>query len=49
MDAWCPHDTKIGSKMETMQESVSDINDIIHCLKKFPILHIHDDSCHLVW
>lgn len=43
MDARCPRDTEIGSMMETMQESVSDIIDIIHRLQKLPIVHIHDD------
>jgi hypothetical protein len=48
MDAWCTHDFKIGAKMEVMQESVADISDIIHCMKKFPPLHILDDPCHFV-
>ena len=48
MDAWCPHNTKVGAKLETMQESVSDISDIIHCLEKMPKLHILDDPCHYV-
>ena len=45
-DVWCPHNTKIGSKMETMQETVSDVSDVIHCMKKLPTLHILDDACH---
>jgi hypothetical protein len=48
MDAWCPHQMKIGSKQETMQESVSDICDIIHCMKKLPKLHCLDDACTFV-
>ena len=48
MDAWCIHDFKIGAKMESIQESVSDISDIIHSMKKFPVLHILDDPCHFV-
>ena len=48
MDCWCPHDMKVGAKLEVMQESVSDISDIIHCMKKFPKLHLLDDPCHFV-
>ena len=34
--------------METMQESVSDISDIVHSMKKFPKLHVLDDACTFV-
>ena len=47
-DLWCPHETKIGAKMEALQESVSDVSDIIHSLKKLPTLHVLDDPCHFV-
>lgn len=47
-DLWCIHCTKIGAKMETMQESVSDSLDLIQSLVKVPILHICDDACTLV-
>ena len=43
---WCPHNTKVGSKMETMQETVSDVSDVLHCMKKLPTVHILDDACH---
>ena len=48
MDAWCPHDMKVGAKLEAMQESVSDISDIIHSMVKFPKLHCLDDPCTFV-
>ena len=48
MDCWCSHDFKVGAKMEVMQESVSDISDIVHCLKKLPPLHCLDDPCTFV-
>ena len=47
-DVWCPHDTKIGSKLEALQESVSDVSDVLHSMKKLPTLHILDDPCHFV-
>ena len=47
-DMWCQHDVKVGSKMEAMQESVSDVSDIVHSMKKFPPVHCLDDPCHLV-
>ena len=45
---WCPHETKVGAKMEALQESVSDVSDILHSLRKLPPLHVLDDPCHLV-
>ena len=48
MDVWCDHDSKVGAKMETMQESVSDVSDIVHCMKKLPKLHVLDDACTFV-
>ena len=47
-DVWCPHEVKVGSKLESLQESVSDVSDIIHSLKKMPTLHLLDDACHFV-
>ena len=47
-DGHCPHLFKIASKMETVQESVSDPSNIIHSMKSRPILHICDDPCTLV-
>ena len=46
-DCFCPHLFKICSKMETVQESVSDPSNIIHSMKTRPILHICDDACTL--
>ena len=45
---WCPHDCKVGSKLETLQETVSYPSDVVHSLKKLPVLHIMDDACHFV-
>ena len=47
-DAWCQHDMKVASKIETMQETVSDVSDVVHSLKKFPVLLVMDDPCHYV-
>ena len=47
-DLWCPHDTKIGSKIEPAQESSSDVDNLVRTMKKFPTLHFCDDPCHLV-
>ena len=47
-DMWCQHEMKIASKLETMQESVSDVSDILHTMKKIPPVHVLDDPCHLV-
>ena len=46
-DMWCPHQTKVGSIMQTLKESVTDPCDLIHCMKKLPKLHICDDACTL--
>ena len=44
-DVFCEHLTKVGSKMMAVQETVSDSYDIMHSLKKLPIVHMMDDSC----
>ena len=44
-DCHCPHRFKIASKMQSVQESVSDPSNIIHSLVKRPILHICDGAC----
>ena len=44
-DVFCDHLFKIGSKMHSVQESVSDVSDITHSMKKYPVCHIMDDSC----
>ena len=46
-DCFCPHLFKLASKMEVIQESVSDPSDIIHSMKKRPILIVCDDACTL--
>ena len=45
-DVWCQHDMKTASKMETMQETVSDVSDCIHSMAKKPVLLVMDDPCH---
>ena len=47
-DMYCEHLTKVGSKLMAVQESVSDPSDIIHSMKKMPVVHILDDSCTFV-
>ena len=39
------NDSEVSSKLEALQESVSDFSDRVLCLKKLPILHILDDPC----
>ena len=46
-DLWCQHETKIGSVMQTLQESVTDPSDLVHSMKKLPKVHLCDDSCTL--
>ena len=46
-DLWCPHETKVGTVMQTLQESVADPCDLTHSMKKLPKLHICDDPCTL--
>lgn len=47
-DCYCPHLFKIGTKVEAIQESVADPSNLIHSMKKRPVLHICDDPCTLV-
>ena len=46
-DCHCPHLFKIGTKVQALQESVMDPSNIVHSLKKRPILHVLDDPCTL--
>ena len=39
-DVWCPHNIKVASKMEARQETVSNPSDVVHSMKKLPVLHI---------
>ena len=45
---YCEHLTKVASKFMPVQESVSDPSDIIHSLKKMPVVHLMDDPCTFV-
>ena len=47
-DAWCPHETKVGSKIMPVQESAADSSNILHSLEWLPTLHLCDDACHVV-
>ena len=42
---FCEHGTKVGSKLHPVQESVSDVSNILRSMKKYPVGHIMDDSC----
>ena len=44
-DCHCPHRFKICTKMQAAQETVSDPSNIIHSMKKRPIVLICDDAC----
>ena len=46
-DCHCPHLFKLASKMEVIQESVSDPSNICHSFKKRPICVVCDDACTL--
>ena len=47
-DVFCEHLFKIASKVQSLQESVSDPSDVVQSMKKMPKVHILDDSCNYV-
>lgn len=42
---FCEHKIKVGAKMMTIQETVSDPYDILNSLVKYPPVHLLDDAC----